>query len=141
MDSVHVEKVDNVYVRVNAEPSVKMEMSGYFEFYVPGYKFMPAYKNRVWDGKIRLMNTMTGMIYAGLLPYLIKFCNDRDYEITIDEQLYPEKEFHENAGYDLAKEFDCAFEPRDYQNDAVAHALYNNRTLFLSPTASGKSLI
>ena len=141
MEKVHVEKIDNVNVRVNAEPSVKMEMSGYFEFYVPGYKFMPAYKNRVWDGKIRLLNTMTGLVYAGLLPYLVKFCKDRDYEITIDEQLYPEKEYFENAGNDLAKEFDSAFEPRDYQNDAVAHALYNHRTLFLSPTASGKSFI
>lgn len=141
MEQVHVEKVDNVYVRINAEPSVKMEMSGYFEFYVPGYKFMPAYKNRVWDGKIRLLNTMTGLVYAGLLPYIIKFCKDRDYEVTIDRELHPEKEYYENAGFDLAKEFDSAFEPRDYQNDAVAHALHNNRTLFLSPTASGKSFI
>ena len=141
MEQVHVEKVDNVYVRINAEPSVKMEMSGYFEFYVPGYKFMPAYKNRMWDGKIRLLNTMTGMIYAGLLPYIIKFCKDRDYDVSIDRELYPEKEYYENAGYDLSKEFDCAFPPREYQNDAVAHALHNNRSLFLSPTASGKSYI
>ena len=141
MEQVHVEKVDNVYVRINAEPSVKMEMSGYFEFFVPGYKFMPAYKNRMWDGKIRLLNTMTGMIYAGLLPYIIKFCKDRNYDVTIDRELHPEKEYYENAGFDLAKEFDCAFDPRDYQNDAVAHALHNNRTLFLSPTASGKSFI
>lgn len=141
MENVHIEKIDNVYIKVNAEPSVKMEMSGYFEFYVPGYKFMPSYKNRVWDGKIRLLNTMTGLIYAGLLTYILKFCKDRDYGVTIDENLYPEKEFYENAGYDLAKEFDCTFQPRDYQNDAVAHALYNNRALFLSPTASGKSFI
>ena len=141
MEQVHVEKIDNVHVRVNAEPSVKMEMSGYFEFFVPGYKFMPAYKNRVWDGKIRLLNTMTGLVYAGLLPYIIKFCKDRDYEVTIDRELHPEKEYYENAGFDLAKEFDSAFEPRDYQNDAVAHALHNNRALFLSPTASGKSFI
>ena len=141
MEQVHVEKIDNVYVRINAEASVKMEMSGYFEFYVPGYKFMPAYKNRVWDGKIRLLNTMTGLVYAGLLPYIVKFCKDRDYEVTIDRELHPEQQYYENAGYDLAKDFDSAFEPRDYQNDAVAHALYNNRTLFLSPTASGKSFI
>lgn len=141
MEKVHVEKIDNVHVRIQAEPSVKMEMSGYFEFFVPGYKFMPAYKNRVWDGKIRLLNTMTGLVYAGLLPYIIKFCKDRDYEVTIDRELHPEKEYYETAGFDLAKEFDSAFEPREYQNDAVAHALHNNRALFLSPTASGKSFI
>lgn len=141
MEHIQVEKIDNVNIRVNADPGIKMEMSGYFEFFVPGYKFMPAYKNRMWDGKIRLFNTMTGIIYAGLLPYIIKFAKDRGYEVTVDSALYPEDDFYENAGYDLAKEFDSAFEPRDYQNDAVAHALYNNRTLFLSPTASGKSFI
>lgn len=141
MEQIQVQKIDNINVKVIADPSVKMEMSGYFEFFVPGYKFMPAYRNRMWDGKIRLFNTMTGMIYAGLLPYIIKFAKDRGYEVTVDRELYPENDYYENAGYDLAKEFDSAFEPRDYQNDAVAHALYNNRTLFLSPTASGKSFI
>ena len=141
METVHVEKVDEVHIRINAEPSTKMEMSSYFEFFVPGYKFMPAFKNKVWDGKIRLLNTMTGMIYAGLLPYIVKFCKDRGYKVTIDKDLYPESEYYDTAGYDLAKEFDSAFEPRDYQNDAIAHGLFNRRTLFLSPTASGKSFI
>ena len=141
MEHVHVQKVDNVFIRINAEPSTKMEMSGYFEFFVPGYTFMPAYKNRMWDGKIRLLNTMTGLIYAGLLPYIIKFCNDRKYTIEVDAELLPEDVYHENAGYELAEEFKTAFKPRDYQNDAIAHALYNNRALFLSPTASGKSFI
>ena len=141
MDNVSIEKVDDVYIRVNADPGIKMEMSEYFTFEVPGAKFMPAVRNKVWDGKIRLLNTMTGMIYAGLLPYIIKFCNDRDYEVEVDSSLLPETKYYENAGYDLAKDFDSAFEPRDYQNDAVAHALYNNRSLFLSPTASGKSFI
>lgn len=141
MENIQVEKIDNVNIKVIAEPSTKMELSGYFEFFVPGYKFMPAYKNRMWDGKIRLFNAMTGTIYAGLLPYIIKFAKDRGYDVTVDKALYPEDDFYENAGFDLAKEFDSAFTPRDYQNDAVAHALYNNRTLFLSPTASGKSFI
>ena len=141
MDIIKIQNKNHSFLHVDCEPSVANELSDFFTFYVPGYKFMPAYKNRMWDGKIRLLNTMTGMIYAGMLPYIIKFCNDRDYDITVDEQLLPESEYHENAGYDLAKEFDCAFPPRDYQNDAVAHALYNNRTLFLSPTASGKSYI
>ena len=141
MSEVFVEQIDNVYVKVRAEPSIKMEMSEYFEFFVPGYKFMPSYKNKVWDGKIRLLNTMTGIIYAGLVPYIIKFCKDRDYSVEIDDNLLPTEDYMKNAGYDLAEEFDCAFPPRDYQNDAIAHALHSNRALFLSPTASGKSYI
>jgi len=59
-NKVYIEKVNEIHIRVHADPGIKMEMSGYFEFYVPGYKFMPSYRNRVWDGKIRLLNTMTG---------------------------------------------------------------------------------
>ena len=141
MEKVFVEKVDEVYVRVNAEPSIKMEMSGYFEFFVPGYKFMPAYRNKMWDGKIRLLNTMTGMIYAGLLGYIAKFCNTRNYELILDPNLQPLETFNDDAGYDLAKQFNSKFEPRDYQNNAVVEALKSERKLLLSPTASGKSFI
>lgn len=141
VEKVFIEKVDEVYVRVNAEPSIKMEMSGYFEFYVPGYKWMPAYKNKVWDGKVRLLNTMTGLIYYGLIPYIAKFCETREYELVLDKALADETNIPDDYGYSLAKEFDSAFEPRDYQNNAVVNAIRRNRGLMLSPTASGKSFI
>lgn len=141
MEKVFVEKIDELYVRVVADPSMKMEMSEYFTFHVPGYKFMPAYKNKMWDGKIRLLNTMTGVIYAGLIPYIAKFCASRDYELILDAQLKTEGKHVATVGYDIAKEFQSGFEPREYQNEAVRHALDNDRALLLSPTASGKSFI
>jgi superfamily II DNA or RNA helicase len=116
-------------------------MSSYFEFEVPGAKFSPAYKNKVWDGKIRLFNYMTGLIYAGLISHILKFCNDREYECEVDASLKNEEHVQDTAGYDLAKEFDSIYEPKDYQNNAVVHALRSNRSLLLSPTASGKSFI
>ena len=81
MDLVRVEKVNEVYIKVSAEPSLKMELSEHFTFEVPGAKFMPAVRNRVWDGKVRLFNAMTGLIYAGLLTHIVKFCKQRDYDI------------------------------------------------------------
>jgi hypothetical protein len=45
---------------VDCEAGHAAELSDYFSFYVPGYKFMPAYKNKVWDGKIKLFNRMNG---------------------------------------------------------------------------------
>ena len=141
MEKVYIEKIDEMYVQVNAEPSTKMEMSEYFTFFVPGYKFMPAFKNKMWDGKIRLLNTMTGRIYAGLIPYIAKFCQSRDYDLILDKELQNEKQYDEKVGYDLAKRYESAFSPREYQNDAVRHALSSQRTLLLSPTASGKSFI
>ena len=138
---VEIQKVNDVFVRVVADPHVKMEMSDYFTFSVPGAQFMPAVQNKIWDGKIRLLNVMTGLIYAGLVPYIGKFCLDREYEYTLDESLLSRDDIPDDFGYTLAKEFDSAFEPRDYQNDAVVKALRNRRRLLLSPTASGKSFI
>ena len=141
MELVNIERVNEVYIRVRTESGIKMELSKHFEFEVPGAKFSPAYRNKIWDGRIRLFNAMTGMIYAGLLPHIVKFCATRDYECEVDAQLKPDESVQDTAGYDLAKEFDTIYEPRDYQNNAIVHALKNNRSLLLSPTASGKSLI
>ena len=141
MELVNIERVNEVYIRVRTESGIKMELSKHFEFEVPGAKFSPAYRNKVWDGRIRMFNAMTGMIYSGLLPHIVKFCATRDYECEVDAQLKPDEAVQDTAGYDLAKEFDTIYEPRDYQNNAIVHALKNNRSLLLSPTASGKSLI
>ena len=118
-DEVIIEAVDNVYVRVVTEPGIKMELSDHFTFKVPGSEFMPSVRNKIWDGKVRLLNAMTGRIYRGLVPYILKFCNSREYEVTVDEGIIPNNQVQDTAGFDLAKEFETAFVPREYQNDAV----------------------
>jgi len=140
-DKVYIEKINDIHVRVVADPGVKMEMSEYFTFFVPGYKFMPSYRNKVWDGKIRLLNTMTGVIYAGLVPYIVSFCNNREYVCDIDPQLIPDENVDPEEGYNIAEHVNAKYIPRDYQNDAVVYALKRDRGLLLSPTASGKSFI
>ena len=73
---------------VQTDSGIAAEISDYFSFYVPGYRFMPAYKNKVWDGKIRMFNRMTGELNAGLYVYLFKFCTERGYEITLEETAF-----------------------------------------------------
>ena len=48
-----IEKKDEVYLTIDAESDIRRELSEFFTFEVPGYKFMPQYRNRYWDGKIR----------------------------------------------------------------------------------------
>lgn len=137
MEEVVVEHVNETYVRVVCEPSTAYELSDYFTFDVPGAKFMPSYKNKVWDGKIRLYNTMTRLLYAGLEPYVEKFCQIRGYKfVTYDHLVGEQKDFN-----DFLTTLNLSFTPRDYQLDAFAYGVKNNRALFLSPTASGKSFI
>ena len=142
MSEVYIEKIDEVHIRVNADPHVKVELSEHFEFFADGYQFMPKYKSGVWDGKIRLFNSYTGLIYAGLLRRVLKFCQHRDYQVTLAyELLETDNKYPDDVGYSIAKQFDAIYEPHYYQNDAVLNALQNKRSLLLSPTASGKSFI
>lgn len=138
---IYVEKIDNVWIKIHAERGVKMELSEYFTFFVPGYQFMPSYRNKIWDGKIRLLNVMTGGIYAGLLGQVIHFCETREYKYKVDDAFINDTQFSPEDVIQIAKDFECKFEPREYQCRAVAEALNNKRNLILSPTASGKSLI
>jgi superfamily II DNA or RNA helicase len=130
-----------VYIKVHCEAGEAMELSEYFTFYVPGYKFMPAFRNKVWDGKIRLFDRQTHNIYGGLLHYIEKFCKERDYELDVDYELRTAENFSLVEAEEFAKKLNLPFEPRDYQIKAFVHAIRNQRGLLLSPTASGKSLI
>jgi superfamily II DNA or RNA helicase len=139
--SLRISKVNDVYIKVHCEAGEAMELSEYFTFYVPGYKFMPAFRNKVWDGKIRLFDRQTHNIYGGLLHYIEKFCKERDYELDVDYELRTTENFSLVEAEEFVKKLNLPFEPRDYQMKAFVHAIRNQRGLLLSPTASGKSLI
>ncbi len=87
IEHVVVEKVSNIYVQVHADDGIIREMSEFFTFSTPGYQFSPAFRNKYWDGKIRLLNTNTKQIYVGLVPYIKKFCKDSNYGFEyLDEE-------------------------------------------------------
>ena len=122
------------------------ELSDYFTFEVPGAKFMPQYRNRMWDGKIRLFSPRNGRIYTGLLPYIKEYCDKKSIPYTILEGVEDSKVIDRQKVEDFAISLRPTskgkpIEFRDYQIDAIHHALSTNRCLLLSPTASGKSLI
>ena len=71
-------------MHVDCESGVAQELNEFFSFYVPGYKFMPAFRNRMWDGKIRLYNIHTQELYAGLLDYVKHFAEEREIWVGID---------------------------------------------------------
>ena len=140
VDIIQVEKYDETYIKVKAEPSVMMEMSDFFTFTVPGAQFTPKFRAKVWDGKIRLLNTMTGLIYYGLLSYIEEFCHKREYQIEYLSDFSTE-EFSIKEAKEFIAKVKPTFQPRDYQLDAFVHAVRERRSLLLSPTASGKSFI
>jgi len=141
-----VSKKNEVYLEVDAEPSTARSLSDFFTFEVPGARFMPAYRNRIWDGKIRLYTPATGELYLGLLSYLEKWLIDYDEPYEISEELKDEKQIDRQILDGFIRQLNLrargkSIEPRDYQVDAVDFAIRKHRALLLSPTASGKSLI
>ena len=85
MSDVIISKVNEVYVKIQAEKHIIREMSEYFTFMVPGHQFTPAFRNRVWDGKIRLLDLRNNQIYHGLLKYIEEFFTDRGYTYEYDD--------------------------------------------------------
>jgi hypothetical protein len=88
---MHISKLDEVYLKLDVDSGLARELSDYFTFEVPGASFMPAYRNKVWDGKIRLFSIQTGKIYVGLLPYIEQFCSTNEVEYIIEDNLKDEK--------------------------------------------------
>ena len=142
-----ISKKNEVYLVLDKlEPSTKQELTEFFTFEVPGFKFMPMYRNRMWDGKIRLFSPATGEIYVGLLPYIKKFCDSNRISYILEEGVEDER----NVVREVVRGFIRSLKPkskgkslkiRDYQIDAVQHAISSNRAVLVSHTASGKSLV
>ena len=142
-----ISKKNEVYLRLtDVEPSIAAELNDFFTFEVPGFKYMPAYRNKTWDGKIRLYNIVTGEIYVGLLPYIEEYLNNNGEGYEFADGITSKRDVARSVVQGFVRGLRPTLngkriEVRDYQLDAIAHAIATNRSLLISPTASGKSLI
>jgi len=137
---VRVSKIDEVFLKVHCDDGLARDLYDFFSFTVPNAKFMPSYRNKFWDGKVRLFSIKTNKIYIGLLPYIDEFCKERGFEFEGVTDVLGEKERQPDLD-NFVKSLDLPFEPRGYQLEALKSSIQYGRQLLLSPTASGKSLI
>ena len=146
MTDITIAKKNEVYLQVEAEPHINQELSDHFTFDVPGAKFMPQYRSKYWDGKIRLFSTATGEIYVGLLDKIVAWAKKSGYSVEFKDNKFYGTPFEHNEmiSKEGVKDYMTSISkhtPRDYQIDGVFDALKYNRRLLISPTASGKSLM
>lgn len=138
---VEITPLDDVFVRVDASTDILRELSEYFTFETPGSAYMRRQAQyRKWDGRIRLFKLRTQTIYRGLVPRIIEFAQQRDYEVvnrvpTVTSDWTPE------ALNDFLQSLNLPFVPRDYQINGLRKLLRDERGICLSPTGSGKSFI
>ena len=141
MSKIIIHKLNEAFLKIECENGIAQEISSYFSFRVPGYQFVPAYKNKIWDGYIKLFSLKDFTIYHGLVPYIEKFCKERDYTLEIDSDVSTTENYSAIEAAEFVKSLKLPHEIRDYQLKSFIHAIRNRRILLLSPTASGKSLI
>jgi superfamily II DNA or RNA helicase len=146
MADLIISKKNEVFLKVECEPHIKYELQDQFTFEVPNAKFMPQYRNKYWDGKIRLFCIDKGEIYVGLLDKLIAFCKNHKYTFEFENNKFYGLPYEENdmISEEGVKDYMTKIsrhKPRDYQIEGVFDALKRNRRLIISPTGSGKSLM
>lgn len=142
MTDVHLQFVNNVHCRLICDPGTLMEISDHLTYFKKNYKFDPKYKARIWDGKIRLVNRLTRLVYAGLAKRIKKFCDERDYTFSFDDEFaYDNVSVKEVQDFIASLNLPDWLEIRDYQVDAIVKCLRSRRRTLLSPTSSGKSFI
>jgi len=138
-----IEKLDEVYVRIFSDPSVEKELAEFFTYEYPGARFTPQFRARLWDGKVRLYDQIRKTLYLGLVPYVEHFATSNGYAVEYVNTVSTVNDITTSdlENFVTALELPEKIEIRDYQIEAMTTALAKERTLLLSPTASGKSFI
>ena len=144
---ITVGKQNETFLMISCERHIAQELNEYFSFQVPGFQFMPQYRNKIWDGKIRLFNMKTQQLYTGLYDHLMKFAMQRSYPVKSDLiSITPTSGLSKENIDDFFKSLNLHCKnkpiiPRDYQIESFTHCVKKERALLLSPTSSGKSLV
>jgi len=112
-----------------------------FSFFIPQYRFTRAWKQgKQWNGKIILLKK-NKFLYSGLLETLKDFLTQNKYpfkDTTGPRQVHT---FFKSDFIDFIANIPLKIPPRDYQLNSVLELLDRQKTILISPTASGKSYI
>ena len=75
MAEIRITKVDEVYVKVESEPSIERELVDFFTFDVPNAHFIKSRNTRMrgWSGKIYLYSAIKKLIFLGLIHHIKVF--------------------------------------------------------------------
>ena len=142
---ITVTDINSVYIKIDCDRSVAREIGDFFTFKVPNYQFTPAFRNKLWNGEIRLFNLINGYLYQGLLDHFLTFASDRSYKV----EYFPkdticsltDEEINDFIKSIPVQSGGKPIELYDHQISAIRQSIKNKRLLLLSPTGSGKSLI
>lgn len=125
--------IANLISRLETDnPDLISALSNRYALRVPGYQFVPAYRNGHWDGKKRYFKA-DGTFRTGLLARIksdLKLIGCDKFEV------------YDSRKFDTVKLCNVKnFKYRPYQEEAIEWCLNSYRGIIQSPTGSGKTLI
>lgn len=127
-----------------SSPTIERELSHYFSAFASNYRFMPLFKQGVWDGRLRFF-TKDNELASGLIEHVYKFARDGKYKV--------ECMFERDNNQLLKRDFDKFVELLDLKLNGVSITLhdYQYTSIFESinkknmnvhiSTAGGKSMV
>lgn len=143
--SVTFTKIDAVHTRITGDDGILDEISKHFTFEPENKHFHPLVRGKKWDGKIRLFNKRTKLLPNGLVNAAARFVEANNYTVMQTDGSSNKRQLTPLSINELEatflNELSLPNAPRDYQLEALRLAGEQGNVLFLSPTASGKSLI
>lgn len=138
--TVYLQHLNGVYSRLSGDRSAIMELADELTFEVPNARFHPKVKAGFWDGKIRLINSLTGEVYTGLNRNIRDICREREIDLQVDP-FFNSVPFSVEEALEFINTLNLPHIPYDYQVKCLVDIVRDHRGLFVSPTSSGKTLI
>jgi superfamily II DNA or RNA helicase len=124
------------YLRGSLRSDIYKKIDTLLSYREHGAEFIPSYKNKLWDGRIRLFCMDDLSFPTGLSSRLIKFFNDFKIEYNIvDERPISNKQFDWKWKSKIIKSL------HPYQMDAVGKIFDKKYGVIQAGTGAGKTII
>jgi len=151
MQTTTLEILDEVNCRfVGLSAEIRRTLHFRSKIFNPANRFIPSVRLGRWDGAIPYFS-IGGETYINLLPSIIEYIIDQNYDIEISDKRTYNREFSfdpvDNNSYShccWSEKYQAAGQPvllRDHQTEAINLFLQNLQGIESLPTGSGKSLI
>lgn len=140
-ETVRVTAIDHVNMRIEGEHSLLMELHDYFAFHPPNYQWSPLFKNKVWDGKIRLFKINPQTMYRGLLPQLQLWADRLGYSLEFGDEIALSNNISLVEAASFIKGLNLPHIPHQHQVEGFLNVARRNRSVELAATGSGKSML
>ena len=89
MEHLVIRNKDETFIRVECSEGVAWELRDAFSFRPPGFQFVPSYKQKLWDGWLRLFDTSKRQIYRGLAPQVMEWATKKGYTYDLIRNMPP----------------------------------------------------